>query len=84
MSLFGLIVIFVCVWWVVFFTTLPLGVRRQDRVPEGHDPGAPANPMLLRKAIWTTLVTVVLVGGAALIEGAGVINVGTWLFGRPS
>ena len=84
MSLFGLIVIFVCVWWVVFFVALPQGVRRQDRVPDGHDPGAPANPMLLRKAMWTTIVTVVLVGGAALLEDAGVVDVGAWLFGRPS
>ena len=72
------------VWWVVFFATLPLGVRRQNRVPEGHDPGAPANPMLLRKAIWTTVVTVVLIGGTALLEDAGVIDIGALLFGRPS
>ena len=84
MSLFGLIVVFVCVWWVVFFAALPLGVRRQDRVPEGHDPGAPANPMLRKKALWTTAVTVLLVGGAAGLEDAGLIDVGAWLFGLPS
>ncbi len=84
MSLFGLIVIFVCVWWVVFFAALPLGVRRQDHVPEGHDPGAPANPMLLRKAMWTTVVTVALVGAATLLADSGMIEFGAWLFGRPS
>ncbi len=84
MSLFGVIVVFVCVWWVLFFAALPMGVRRPDRVGEGMDPGAPARPMLLKKAVWTTVAAVVLVGGAALLEEAGVIAVGAWLFGLPS
>lgn len=81
MSLFGLIVVFVCVWWVVFFATLPFGVHRAESVSEGHDPGAPANPMVLKKALWTTLATVILVGGAAILEDVGLVDVGSWLFG---
>lgn len=84
MSLFGLIVVFVCVWWVVFFAALPIGVRRQKRVAEGHDPGAPAEPMLLKKVLWTTAVTGVLVGGAALLEAADITDIGAWFIGLPS
>ncbi len=84
MSLFGLIVIFVCVWWVMFFAALPMGVSRQKRVSEGHDPGAPAEPMLLKKALWTTVLSSVLVGTAFLLEAADVMNFGAWFIGLPS
>ncbi len=84
MSFFGMIVVFVCVWWVVFFAALPIGVSRQKRVAEGHDPGAPAEPMLLKKAMWTTTIAVVLVGSAALLEEAGITDIGAWFIGLPS
>ena len=84
MSLFGLIVVFVCVWWVVFFAALPIGINRQKRVAEGHDPGAPAEPMLLKKTLWTTAITCVLVGGTALLEAADITDIGAWLIGLPS
>lgn len=84
MSFFGLIVVFVCVWWVIFFAALPIGVSRQKRVTEGHDPGAPAEPMLLKKALWTTAVSSVLVGAAALLEAADITDIGAWVIGLPS
>ncbi|MCE2521592.1 MAG: DUF1467 family protein [Alphaproteobacteria bacterium] len=84
MSLFGLIVVFVCVWWVVFFAALPIGVSRQKRVAEGHDPGAPAEPMLLKKALWTTAITSVFVGAAAVFEAANITDIGAWFIGLPS
>ena len=83
MSLFGLIVIFVCVWWVVFFGALPIGVSRPRRVTDGHDPGAPAEPMLLKKALWTTVLSSVLVGTGFLLEAAGITSFGTWFIGLP-
>ena len=61
--MFGLIVAFTVVWWAVFFAVLPFGVRQQAEVQVGTDPGAPANPMLWRKAGFTTLIALVLVGG---------------------
>ncbi len=84
MSLFGLIVVFVCVWWVVFFAALPIGVRRQKRVAEGHDPGAPAEPMLLKKVLWTTVASSVLVGAVVLFEAADITDFGAWFIGLPS
>jgi predicted secreted protein len=59
MSVTGAIVIFVMVWWMVFFAMLPIGVRGQAEMKEvapGTEPGAPLDPNLKRKAIWTTLI----------------------------
>ena len=50
-------------WWVVLFAILPFGVRSQEengQVVPGTDPGAPQSPKLLRKAMWTTLVSALL------------------------
>ncbi len=60
--MFGLeiIVIFVIIWWLVLFTILPIGVRREDDVIQGNDPGAPKNPMLKKKIIYTTIISFVL------------------------
>ncbi len=60
MSTFGLIVVFVVVWWMVFFAALPWGVRRGPATDEGHDAGAPANPRLWLKAAVTTAIAAVL------------------------
>ena len=71
MSIFGILVVFTIVWWVIFFAALPFGARRPDTVEPGHDPGAPSNPMLWRKALATTAIAVVLVGGAWLLDHEG-------------
>jgi predicted secreted protein len=50
-------------WWIVLFVTLPMGVRSQEESGEvvaGSERGAPTKPDLLRKAILTTIITVVL------------------------
>jgi predicted secreted protein len=55
--------VFFLIWWVVLFAVLPWGIRSQheagDVVP-GTDPGAPAIPSLLRKLLWTTIVSAVI------------------------
>lgn len=54
---------FLTIWWVVLFAVLPFGVRSQHeagQVERGTDPGAPVAPMLLKKALWTTLITAIL------------------------
>lgn len=58
------IAIYFIVWWVVIFTVLPFGVRSQHEdgaVEDGTEPGAPQHPMLLRKALATTVISAVLV-----------------------
>jgi len=58
-----MLAIYFVMWWIVLFAVLPWGVRSQAEsgdVPEGTDPGAPAVPRLLMKALWTTIVSAVL------------------------
>jgi len=54
------IVVFLLVWWMVFFTILPLRVRGQfedDDVVPGSEPGAPVDPRIKAKMWLTTVVT---------------------------
>ncbi|TCK28486.1 putative secreted protein [Ancylobacter aquaticus] len=56
--------IYFIVWWVVIFAVLPFGVRSQHEdgtVTDGTEPGAPQRPLLLRKALVTTVVAAVIV-----------------------
>lgn len=65
MSLTTYIAIYFIVWWTVIFAVLPFGVRSQHEggeVEEGTEPGAPQRPLLIRKAIVTTVVSAVIVG----------------------
>ena len=59
------IALFLSIWFVVLFAVLPFGVRSQreagDYVP-GTDPGAPVEPRLLIKALWTTALSLVVFG----------------------
>jgi predicted secreted protein len=51
-------------WWLCFFIALPIGVRNLDEAglgdSNGLERGAPAQPMLLKKALWA-------LGGAAVL-----------------
>jgi predicted secreted protein len=62
------VVVFVVIWWLVFFLTLPFGVRSPDEAGEkvlpGNVPSAPVRPRLWLKAGITTLVSGVLWGVA--------------------
>ncbi|MFZ0557883.1 MAG: DUF1467 family protein [Methylovirgula sp.] len=59
------VAVFITIWVVILFTILPFGIRSQheagDRV-QGTDPGAPIEPRLLRKAVWTTLLALIVFG----------------------
>jgi predicted secreted protein len=60
------IALFITIWWTVLFAVLPFGVRSQHEdgaVVSGTDPGAPVRPRLLVKALWTTLISVVIFAG---------------------
>jgi predicted secreted protein len=57
--------IFLTIWFTVLFAVLPFGVRSQAESGDmvaGTDPGAPVAPRLLAKAIWTSLVSLVIFG----------------------
>jgi len=57
--------IFLTIWFTVLFAVLPFGVRSQAEAGDivaGTEPGAPVAPRLFAKAIWTSLVSLVLFG----------------------
>jgi predicted secreted protein len=54
------IVVFILIWWLVFFMTLPWGVRRAGEEARGHDAGAPVNPRLWTKAGIATGISAVI------------------------
>jgi predicted secreted protein len=61
-----LIAIYFVVWWLVLFAVLPFGVRTQDEETDtvlGTPGSAPGRPMLVRKAIATSVIAALLVGG---------------------
>jgi predicted secreted protein len=63
-------------WWIVLFAVLPFGVRVPDddeRTP-GADPGAPEHPRLVAKALWTTLVSTLLVGAFWAAVASGLVD----------
>jgi len=64
MSIFGIIVTFTVVWWMIFFAALPFGVRGQletgEKIPRGAEAAAPSDPKLKIKALITTGIAVVV------------------------
>ena len=69
MSWAGGIVAYLLIWWALLFAVLPLGVKRPEHPQPGTDPGAPDRPMLLKKAIITSLLSaVVWLGVYAMVE----------------
>ncbi|MFL2889396.1 MAG: DUF1467 family protein [Pelagibacteraceae bacterium] len=64
MGITGSLIVYVCIWWIVFFSLLPVGIISEDQKfkesLEGNDPGAPKNPKIVKKFIITTLITTIL------------------------
>lgn len=54
------IFVYFIIWWVVLFTTLPLGVKKQQNPVPGSDPGAPEHPQLVRKILLTSIISAVI------------------------
>ncbi len=78
MSITGSIVIYVIIWWIVFFSALPVGIKHEKKRfndnLEGNDPGAPKNPNIMKKFLFTTLLTTVIFIGIYYIVTNGYFN----------
>ena len=60
MSVTGLAIIYIIIWWIVFFAILPIDVNRNKTVKiEGEDSGSPENPKMLKKFSYCTGLTTV-------------------------
>ena len=61
MSITGLAIIYIIIWWIVFFAILPIDVERKKLIKiEGEDPGSPENPKMIKKFIYCTVITTIL------------------------
>ena len=56
MSITGLAIIYIIIWWIIFFAILPIDVERKKTIKiDGEDPGSPENPKMLKKFIFCTV-----------------------------
>ena len=61
MSVTGLAIIYRIIWWLVFFSILPIDVNREKPIKiDGEDPGSPENPKMLKKFIYCTGITTII------------------------
>ena len=65
MSTTGSLIVYISIWWIVFFSVLPFGIKSQNAKLSdelyGNDRGAPKNPKIGKKFLITTLITSVIV-----------------------
>jgi predicted secreted protein len=55
--------VYVILWWLIWFTLLPVGNKVPDAVEKGHATSAPSNPHLWLKALIACLAAGVIWGG---------------------
>tara|TARA_B100000609_G_scaffold92483_1_gene73856 strand:+ start:355 stop:600 length:246 start_codon:yes stop_codon:yes gene_type:complete len=61
LSLTGSLIIYVLIWWIVFFALLPIDVNREKKQNiKGIDAGAPENPKIIKKFVYSTLITSII------------------------
>ena len=61
MSITGLAIIYIIIWWIVFFAILPIDVERKKLIKvDGEDPGSPENPKMIKKFIYCSVITTIL------------------------
>jgi predicted secreted protein len=61
MSITGLAIIYIIIWWIVFFAILPIDVIRVKTYKiDGEDAGSPENPKMLKKFIYCTGITSII------------------------
>jgi len=70
MSITGSLIIFVLIWWIIFFSLLPIDVdRKHKKMIEGADKGSPENPKIIKKIIYTTVITsIIFIGIFTLVK----------------
>ena len=64
MGITGSIIVYVLIWWIVFFSLLPVGIQSKkekfiEKI-EGIDPGAPNKPKIAKKFLITTIITSII------------------------
>ena len=83
MGLTGSVIIYVIIWWIVFFSILPVGIQSNKEnfkeSLEGSDPGAPKNPNIAKKFLVTTIITSILFIVIYYLSNKGFLNLREYL-----
>ena len=75
MSITGSLIIFVLIWWIIFFSLLPIDVdRKHKELVEGVDKGSPENPKIIKKIIYTTIITSIIFIGIFMLVKYDYLN----------
>ena len=75
MSITGSLIIFVLIWWIIFFSLLPIDVdRKHKEMVEGADKGSPENPKIIKKIIYTTIITFIIFIGIFMLVKYDYLN----------
>ncbi len=83
MGITGSIIVYVMIWWIIFFSVLPIGIQSNKEIfkekIEGMDPGAPKNPNIAKKFFITTLITTVIFSVIYYLTKAELLNLREFL-----
>ena len=83
MGITGSIIVYVMIWWIIFFSVLPIGIQSNKEVfkekIEGMDPGAPKNPNIANKFFITTLITTIIFSVIYYLTKAELLNLREFL-----
>ena len=83
MGITGSIIIYVMIWWIVFFSVLPIGIQSNKETfkesIEGIDPGAPKNPKIAKKFLITTINTSIVFIMIYYLVNSGLLNIRDFL-----
>ena len=74
-------VLYVIIWWVVIFAVLPWGIRQADPGDPGAAHGAPKNPAILKRVLWTSLVAALIWLAVFWIIEANLFSFRAWVSG---
>ncbi len=88
MGITGGIVLYAVFWFMSLFMILPLFIRNQEEAGEvvpGTSAGAPDEPLMKKKLIWTTIAATIIWVIAFVVIESQVITVAdiASVFGRP-
>jgi len=78
MTWFSAVLVFVIVWWLVFFMSLPVGARSYheagEEVEVGNAPSAPMKPRLWTKAGVSTVIAAILTVVVYFLIDSGAVS----------
>ena len=83
MGITGSIIVYVLIWWIIFFSILPVGIQsNKEKFREqvgGIDPGAPNNPKMGKKFLITTIITSIIFSVIYYLVKLNILNLREYL-----